>query len=368
MAFTVTGVTTISDVRDGVSPPTIYLTNENHTFVAGADGSVSDFSGFTTEAQVFVGTSEYNFQAGSGSTTGTNFRLGTPTVTPSTADITVTVSASGVITVSDGNTITTGFADGTTVNEFTVSVPVTVGGFGTTTFNRLISFSKSIGGTAPIIRVESNTQTVEYNQAGTVARTDNIVITANELNFTSTGNVTWEHRAGASGAFAVTSGAGITINTTDPETLTITPAAYNTLLTTNRTVTFRARRGGTITAPELYDQITVARVNDGEAAITVIIQPTSGNTTLRSDSDSVTIRADVYQAGTLLTPAGDWDYTWFKDGTELTAANIETMTGNANATYVSGGTATQSRSIIVEGDGVTDNGANLFSAQVEDPT
>jgi len=368
MAFTVTGVTTISDVRDGVSPPTIYLTNENHTFVADASAAVSDLSGFSTSVQVFVGTTEYNYEAGSGQTTGQNFRIGTPTVTPTSANITVSTSSMGVITVSDANTSSTGFVDGNPVNEFTVSVPITVGGFGTTTINRLISFSKSIGGTAPIVRVESNTQTVEYDQTGSISRTANIVVTANEINFTSTAAVTWEYRAGATGAYSALSGTGITLNTTDPETATITPAAFNTLLSTQRTITIRARRGGTITNPELYDQITIARVNDGEAAITVVITTTSGSNILKSETDSVTIRADVYQAGTLLTPQADWNYTWSKDGTTLTAANIAAMTGNANSGYVQGGTPTQSRSIVVEGDGITDNASALFACEVEDPT
>ena len=80
------------------------------------------------------------------------------------------------------------------------------------------------------------------------------------------------YRSGATGAFSALSGAGITIdNSSTPETATITPAAYNTLLGSNRTVTIRATRG------TVYDQITVARINDGEAAITVVVSVTSGS-------------------------------------------------------------------------------------------
>ena len=76
----------------------------------------------------------------------------------------------------------------------------------------------------------------------------------------------------------------------------------------------------------------------------------------------------MYQAGTLLTPEADWNYTWSKDGTTLTATNVAAQTGNANTGYVEGGTPTQSRSLIIEGDGITDGGASLFSCEVEDPT
>ena len=366
MAFTVSGVATVSDVRDGVSPPTIYLTNENHTFVADADGSVMSLNDFSTEVQVFVGTDEYAYQAGSGAATGTNFRIGAATVTPATANITVTVSSTGVVTLSDTGTSSTGFVDGETINSFTVTLPVTVGGFGTTSFNRVITLSKSIGGSAPLIRVESNTQTVEYDQTGVIARTENIVITANELNFTSEANVIWEARTGGVGAYAAFTG-GTFVRTT-PETLTLTPAQFSTALGSSRTWTIRARRGGTITSPALYDQITIARVNDGEAAVTVVINTISGSNILRSDTDAVTLRADVYQAGTLLTPEADWNYTWSKDGTTLTATNVAAQTGNANTGYVEGGTPTQSRSLIIEGDGITDGGASLFSCEVEDPT
>ena len=367
MAFTVTGVATVSDVRDGVSPPTIYLTNENHTFVAEADGDVPDLTGFTSDVQAFVGTTEYTYSTAA-TPTGTNYTIvsGSISFSPSTANLVASVSSTGEITISDG-TQTTGFVHGSTINEVMVTIPVRVAGF-SSTFNRVISLSKSIGGSAPIIRLSSNTQTVEYNQMGTVARTANIVLTATEINFTDVASVTWEYRSGATGAFTALSGTGITLNTTDPETATITPAAYNTLLGSNRTVTIRARRGGSLAAPEMFDQITIARVNDGEAAITVVVTPTSGSTVLRSETDAVTLRADVYMAGTLLTPGSDWTYRWIKDGTTLTASNIATQTGNANTGFIDNGLAATSRSITVEGDGITDNMSSLFSATVTDPS
>ena len=358
MAFNITGSATVSDVRDGVSPPTIYLTNENETFTASATGAVTDFSGFSTEVQAFVGTSEYTYAAGS-SATGTQFNIGSATVLPAGADLSVSVSSLGVITISDaGSSGVTGFADDDTINNATITIPVTIAGFGAT-FNRVISISKSIGGSAPIIRIESNTQTVEYNSAGTVAATENIVITANELNFTETGTVTFTYRAGGSGAFQALSGAGITIdNSGTPETATITPAAYNTLLGSNRTVTIRATRG------TVYDQITIARVNDGAAAVSIIIATMTGSNVLRSDSDVVVLRADVYIAGTLQTPGGDWTYAWSKDGTALTSGNQASMTGasqGANEGF-------NQRMIRIEGDGITDNTSALFSCNVVDPS
>ena len=357
MGFQVTGNTTISDVRDGVSPPTIYLTNENHTFVADADGDVMDFSSFMSEVQVFVGTTQYTYTAGT--PTGSQFTIGARTFVPANAFLNSNVDSSGVITISDQSGQVTGFAHGETVNTATLTVPVTVAGFGST-FNRVITFSKSIGGSAPIVRISSNTQTVEYDQNGVIARTDNIVITANEINFTDPGTVTFTYASG-SGSFQTLAGSGITISTGDPETATITPTAFNTLLGNNRTVTFRATRG------TVFDQITVARVNDGESAVTVVIAVTSGSTVLRSDTDVVVLRADVYRAGTLQTPvtSGDqtWTYQWSKDGTDLTSANQEAMTGISQQT----GQGFNQRSLRIDGSGITDNGASLFACVVTEP-
>lgn len=355
MAFTVTGVATVSDVRDGISPPTIYLTNENHTFVATATGDVTDFTSFFTDVQVFVGTTQYSYVASN--PTGTQFTIGTPVVSVGD-NLNVAVSSAGRITVSDDGSQSTGFAHGDANNQAMVTIPVTVAGF-TATFNRVISFSKSIGGSAPIIRISANTQTVEYDQNGAIARTANIVVSAQEENFNDPGTVTFTYRRGATGNFVALSGTGITLNNSvSPETATITPAAFNTLLGSERTVTIRATRG------TVFDQITIARVNDGEAAITVVVTTTSGSNVLRSDTEVVVLRADVYQSGTLLTPGNDWTYLWSKDGTALTSANQVAMTGITQQA----GEGFNQRSLRIQGDGITDNGSSLFSVTVTDPT
>lgn len=363
MAFSVTGVVTVTDVRDGVTPPSVLLTNESHTFQATSEGVVADLSGFECEASVFVGTDAYTYTT-SASPTGTNFTILTASIAvqPSGHDLTVTVSAGGVITVSDAGGVSTGFADADTINNVTITIPVKIAGI-TATVNKVITLSKSLGGFAPILRIEANTQTVEYDQDGSIARTDDIIITANELNFDSHANATWEYRSGSSGSFAALTGTGISIvqsaSNADPEVATITASAFNTLLGANRTVTFRARRGGTTSVPTFYDQITIARVNDGSAAISVVVAVTSGSTILRSDTDVVVLRADVYRGGTLLTP-NSWTYQWSKDGTDLTSGNQASLTGATQGA----GEGFDQRELRIEGDGITDNTASLFAVTV----
>ena len=77
MAFNVTGVTTVTDVRDGISAPVVVLSNENHTFVADSSGAVSDLTGFQSDVQVFLGQTTYT-STSDAIPTGTNFRIGTP--------------------------------------------------------------------------------------------------------------------------------------------------------------------------------------------------------------------------------------------------------------------------------------------------
>lgn len=363
MAFSVTGVVTVTDVRDGVTPPSVLLTNESHTFAATAGGVIVDLSGFSSEVQAYVGTDAYTYTT-SATPTGSTFTIvsGSIAVLPSNADLTVTVSATGVITVSDAGGSGTGFDDDDTINNVTISIPVKIAGF-TSNINKVITLSKSLGGSAPVVRIESNTQTVEYDQEGDIARTENIVVTANELNFNDHANATWEYRVGGSGSFAALSGTGISISQSssnaDPEVATITPAGFASLVGTNRSITIRARRGGTISAPQYYDQITIAKVFDGASAISVVITPTVGSTILRSDTDVVVLRADVYKSGTLLTP-GSWTYSWSKDGTTLTAANQAAQTGATQQT----GEGYNQRSLRVEGDGITDDTAALFKVTV----
>ena len=122
MAFSVTGVVTVTDVRDGVTPPSVVLTNESHTFQATSEGVIADATGFECEAAVFVGTDAYTYTTAA-SPTGSNFTIvgGAIAVQPSGHDLSVTVSATGVITVSDTGSLSTGFLDADSINNVTIT-------------------------------------------------------------------------------------------------------------------------------------------------------------------------------------------------------------------------------------------------------
>ena len=361
MAFTITGSLTVTDVRDGISAPTVLLTNENHTFVADADGIVADFDSFTTAVTVFVGDDSYT--AVTGTPGADEFRIVSAV---GTGGITTDITTAGVVTLVDNNApAANSFQGGDTVNMATVTVTIQIAGI-TGNIARTISLSKAIGGTAPIIRVAANTQTVEYsfiNDTRTRTRTGDIVFTATEINITDLGDIAWTASVdGGTFGSTLAAGSGVTLSGANNSVITFTVAAWDTALGNGTNLTLRATKG------MASDRITVAALRDGSPAITVLVTPTSGSPILRSDTASVTLRADVQFAGVTQTPGSDWTYRWRKDNTILTAANIAAQTGNANTGFTDQGLAAASRSITVEGDGINDNTASLFSCEVVDPS
>ena len=122
---TIAGSISISDLVDGVTGATIVFTNEAHTFTASADGEITDLSSFTTQANVYSGTTQHTYA--SGTTPGTDeFSFGSIVFTDG-ADLNAAVSSDGTISISDAGGVTTGFDDpGTTLDAVAMTVPVIV--------------------------------------------------------------------------------------------------------------------------------------------------------------------------------------------------------------------------------------------------
>ena len=363
MAFNITGAATVTDVRDGSSAPTVTLSNENHTFVAGSDGAIpgGDLSGFSTVVQVYVGGIQYTATAGT--PTGTQFRIGGASPNPSSANITVTPNnTDGTIAITDAGSSTQGFVDGTNVNSFTINVPVTIAGI-QGTINRTITIGKSIGGDAPITRVVSNTQTIRYDQTRTTLATNQSNISLDAAFFNNDGSTaTWAYRSGTTGNFTTitnaTSGATVGAIFNTSANLILTAAAYNTLVGSNDVLTIRITKNGQ------SDQISIAKLAAGDQAATVVVTPVVGSTILRSDTAIVVLEAQVYLGGTLTSPGNDWSFSWAKDGVTLTSGNQAAMTGATQQTNE----GFQNARLRIEGDGIADNTASLFSCNVIDPS
>ena len=158
------GAITIADMADGGSPIAAFLTNENHTFAAGTDGTIAsaELSVFTTFVSIFLGTTAGTFKSTSVTTAGSDankFSIGT--ITTSSAGWVAAVNATtGAITLT---------ASPTGANNLgtTLTVPVTVNDTSTSlkSVSLVISLSKQIAGAGgQIVQMTANKQHFQYDE------------------------------------------------------------------------------------------------------------------------------------------------------------------------------------------------------------
>ena len=340
-----TGFITIADIADGNAGVQAIVSNENQTFAAGQDGGISGFS-FSTVTQAFVGTAASTYVTGTTPAAG-QYGIGTISALPSDHGLVFAVT-SGVLNVTDGGS-TDGFIDaGSSINNVTITVPfiINTGGNDRVTVNRTVTLSKAMGGSANFVVVASSTQTITYSAGSTTPQSSNgnIVINATSPNIT-TGTFGWSFFSGTPGATSafttITNQA--TISGGANAVLTVTPAQYQALRTTNGQVVFRATREGT------FDQISVVALFDGARggnAVNVEITVIAGNPVFRNNTGSATLRADLYVGGIDVSSQAT-AYQWLQDGTN-----------------VMGGT---NRTLVVPASAVADDGASLYSCMVTFP-
>lgn len=365
-----TGYITIADIQDGTAGISAVLGNENHTFVAAADGSIADLelAVFETSVNAFIGTTALAYAQTLTPTLNTQFSISDGTsfgasavsINPSNAGLTVAINSAGLITVTnaDGDT---GFADAGDINSVVLTVPVRIQ-LDTnvySTLNLAISLSKAVGGSAEFVRVTANRQTVAYDYEATTPKSGegNIVLSAVAPNITE-GIYAWSFFSGngnAGSTYTVFNPAslptGVSLSNSSGvlnDILTITPAAYDSLLGGNTQVSIRAGRG------MAFDQITIIAIEDaapGANSFQVIIRP-SGNTTFRNNTGSVTLTGVLYDGGVEVADGGTPDrinsYQWQKDNTNIAAGD--------------GGTA---RELTVSASDIADDGASLYACIID---
>ena len=318
---TIAGSISISDLVDGVTGATIVFSEEASTFTASADGEITDLSSFTTQANVYAGTTQHTYA--SGTTPGANeFSFGTITFT-SGADLDFDVSSDGTISISDLGEVTTGFDDpGTEIDAVAMTVPVIVNISGTAiTYNRVVSLTKARGGSAKIVSVAPSRQAVLYDFAAVNPKSTevNIVLTADYQNY-DTGDAagTWSFRSGASGTFSAITATQGAVSGTNNSILTITPAQYQTAASTNDVVTYRVTRDTRI------DQVSIVKIRDAEGAYQVIITSTD-SIVFKNNAGTTDLTATVFRGGLVFgaAPGGDdngdpLEYAWRRGGEVFT--------------------------------------------------
>ena len=337
-----TSFITIADVIDGQAGIQATFTDENHTFPAGADGEVAamEFAQFFTDIDAFFGTTPLTYTAGNTPAVATQWAISNGSasgsaaisVMPSDANIAVSVSAQGRITIAAGSG-TTGFGRAGEINQAFLMVPIRIqvdtGVF--RTLNRIISLSKAVGGSAEFVRVSASTQTVQYAFNANTPRpgTENLVFNAVAPNIVA-GEFQWSYFAGnpsTTSTFTPLDGTepGVTVSGTNNPTLTITAAGFNTLLGSNTQVVFRAERGMAL------DQVSVVRITDaspGADAVSVLIVP-NGSTQFKNNQGTVTLTAQLFFGGILQTNTGDFSYQWRRSNVNIPNATNQTLTVTA---------------------------------------
>jgi len=324
---TITGNITIADLVDGVTGATIVFTNESHTFTADPDGEVSDLTGFSSDVAVYAGTTQFDFVTGSSPGTD-EYAIGSITNVAGLATSVASVSSQARLTVAD-TAGGTGFADAGESNpdSAAIVVPVIVNISGTLiTYNRIISLAKARGGSAKVVRVTPSRQTILYDFGATNPKSGetNIVIEADYQNF-DTGDAAgaWSYRAGGSGSFvAIGSGQG-TVSGANNQSLTITPAQYQTVAGTDNVVTYRVTRATRI------DQVSIVKLRDAEGGYQVVIE-TTDPTIFKNNVGTADFTARLYRGGTEITSG--ITYLWKLNGATFTpSATQPSNHGTTNA-------------------------------------
>ena len=173
MARTARGAATIIDVQDGNNPITAYLTNENHTFAAGSDGTVSNVAGFASDLVVFVGDNLATYNV-AGTTTPNTYRI-------ASVEYQGTSTGWGGIAADGTGEITVVSISNTAVISVTAIVTFSVtnaNGIEITGLTQQITFSIVKEGTGgAVIEMTATNQSFFSDNAGTLnAGQDDIII------------------------------------------------------------------------------------------------------------------------------------------------------------------------------------------------
>ena len=403
---TVQGFISVTDLVDGVVGNAVIFTNENHTYVADADGVIAagEISMFTNDVFVEAGVVNITYDAGTDLLNQNNntFRLATTsgvvnnttqTVVSGTADLDINLAgtegdADVTLTITDKNTANvTGFFDAGGPSSVLITIPVSVRTTsGTVTYNKTISISKAIGGSAPYVRMTSSDQTVEYPYLGSTPKTGQANIVFNARAFNTPGSVGTGTNTGLwfsstdNTTFTLIDGTetGITLvgENTDVSSITVTTGAFNTLLGTARRVIFRFVRqasANVVANHEIFDQITAFRVDDAESGYTTYLEVTDGTTAFKNgiayDANNAAtygdLKVNVFAGDTAVTVtnASDITYQWTKNGVDLVASDLNL--NDAAQKAIGSDYGIDEPNIRINAADVADNGADVFGCSVD---
>lgn len=375
------GAVTIVDINDGSNPISAVLTNQNHTFPANENGTVTTATRelFSTGAVVYIGSTLATLSTDS-TLANNEYRI-KPVGTGGT-DTRVTSGTGWAISV-DANTglLTVTAIPDTNVNTCTVAVVIeykdpTQSTNGTIELTlTLARVNEGAGGS--VVNLSATSQTFFADFGGTFLSNGNNDIIIGIQTGGSPGAQTYEVSQNGNPFAAVTTASategGIKGYDTDLTGDFTTSGTINTTsdrllvskenLGTNDTYTLKVtgNNGG-------VDVVTIMKVREGDkgaAAIIVNLVSSTGGTVFKNNSGTakeITVEVRDAKDGTDLVPT---NYVWLKNGAQVN------VTSATNRTVVStGGEAASGAaypSIIIGPEDVTDNSTAEFSCIVTVP-
>jgi len=368
------GAITIADIADGGSPIAAFLTNENHTFAAGTDGTIvsAELAVFTTLVSMFLGTTAGVFKSTTVTTAGADankFSIGTITSTAATWATNINAST-GAITLTAAPT-------GTSNLGTTLTVPITVNDTSSSlkSVTLVISLSKQIAGAGgQIVQMTANKQHFQYDEFAVLSPAGQNNITLTMATQGATGALTAQKSidGGTYTTLAVGSGAGyassIDIDGLGAnDNIVITPANFGS----SNTMTVRVSG-----VNDGSDSVSLVRIRDGvrgASSLFVAINSSDGTLFKNNSGSAKTITCEIWDQvdGSAVTHVGSTagqrsvNFNWQRVDAGGTSADVFVTSGtrNVSATGVTAdglGAAT----LIIGPEDISDNSSTQFSCEV----
>ena len=373
------GAITIADIADGGSPIAAFLTNENHTFAAGTDGTITstELAVFTTLVSIFLGTTAGVYKSTTVTTAGADankFSIGTITSTAATWATTVNAST-GAITLTASPT-------GTTNLGTTLTVPITVNDTSSSlkSITLVISLSKQIAGAGgQIVQMTANKQHFQYDEFAALSP-------SNQNNITLT--MATQGATGALTAQKSINGGNYTTLSVQPATgsvegyassididglgandnIVITPANFGS----SNTMTVRVSG-----ANDGSDSVSLVRIRDGvrgASSLFVALNSSDGTLFKNNSGSTKTITCEIWDQvdGSAVVHVGSSagqrsvNFNWQRVDAGGTSADVFVASTSSRQVSSSGVTADGlgKSTLIIGPEDISDNSSTQFSCEV----
>ena len=381
MSRVATGAITITDIADGGSPISAFLTNENHTFAASNLGAVTsaERSNFSTTVGLFVGFAIgiYKHTAVAAVVGDYNkFNYTLASISSSSAGWTWAIdSTTGAITIA-------AIPGGTSNKSTVITIPIVVNDSSTTLKNVTLSLTlnKSIEGTGgAVIQLSATKQYFQYDEFANLAPAVQADVTINRDTQGIVGTLTAQKSVDGAGFTTLVQGTGadeaklLDIDGAGAaDSVVISTANFhdsNTL-----TIKISGSTGGS-------DSVSLVRVRDGirgASGLYVNVTSNDGNVFKNGTGTDKTITCTIFDMidGTGITHAGTGTgqtsvvYNWQRVDAGGTSADVFVNSGTRDVTpFVSSG-ATPSAdgagaaTLIIGHTDIADNSSTQFSCTV----